>query len=188
MSQKQITDPETVIDDWSGVTRKIWVDEMPEDDDFVDHDDPSYHGPLTTEEKRQLEEHGKSALKVSASKYPVVLRVVYVREELIEAVEDSIQVFVAVHDDGQKKDRIYYVRGESREDAMEKSEMLNYSPIEALDNREDVRVDHLGSFAEYRENADDYEYDFRSGSKVPSELINAISPHKLDDLRERASA
>jgi hypothetical protein len=190
MSAVEIHDPEDAIRDWTGVVRKVWLDEMPDDDEFVEYDDPHYHGPYTVKEQHQLEEYGQSALKVNDEEYPSVLRVIYIREDLAANVEESIQVFVAVYDDGRKKDRIHYARGETKASAFEREadEGSHRSTLTNLRERDGVELQHLGSFAEYRESADEFEFDFIGHSTVPNELMSAVGPHELGRLKERASA
>lgn len=184
-----VQDPEDAIRDWPGVVRKVWVDEMPADEEFVETDDPQYHGSFTRDEQRQLEAHGKSALEVNDSEYGSVLRVIYDRSALEDDVEETIQVFAAVYDDGRKKDRIYYARGETVDDVFEAEadEKPRRRTLTKLRERDGVDLDHLGSFAEYRARADDLEYDFIGRSTVPRELMDAVGPHELGQIKERAS-
>lgn len=185
-----VADPDEITENWNGVVRKIWVDEMPDDEAFESTDTPHYTDAYTETERRQLETHGKSALKVNDSEYETVLRVIFVRSELVESVEDEIQVFVAVSEDDREKDRLHLARGVSLDDVLEREENSDRvsKPITRVRERSGTELIHIGSFAEYRETADEYEFDFTGGTSVPTELIEAVSPHTLGKLKERASA
>lgn len=111
------------------------------------------------------------------------------RDGLEGEVVDTMHVWVEVPDDGRKNGQIHYRRGNDKVDALKRELACSFQPnqVNYAHINDEVTLYYCGTFREFEENADQYEFDFDGVSDVPKELAWAVGMSNIHEIKERAS-